>query len=168
MLNLFKKNKTVILLAIAILLYSLVGIKIKTVISNSMGDQSTDKIGVESNLVKNKSFNYSLLLNYDDPFLSNGSFDEKQVTGTIQQRRVANLRTRIEKKISMDFVWPQFKLVGTVASSDKKKSLCILKLDTKKEVVLGIGDTLKGISIAEIYKDSIKLNHLKQYRIIKL
>jgi hypothetical protein len=165
-----KKNKTYILLLIAVIIYGLIGYRVKMEFNNE--STQTNNIGHNILQVNSEKINFDLNFNYENPFVKNKKKKHKVTTpsnttrdkffnkqkrvisgsniGTINSKpkknakRISNLNSNLELKLN------------AIIFNKTGDKICIIKLNGK-ESSYKEGDEVLGVRIEKILTDSVKI-----------
>jgi hypothetical protein len=145
------KNKRflIILLICVILVWGLIGVRIYQSFQNPQTFPKTNLI------VKDKPIgiqDFVLIANYPDPFLG----EIKPVKKVSLEQKLNSTIYQVKKEIH----WPTIIFKGTISKKNSHIDYCMLVVNNK-EVMLKTNDTIYGIVVRKIYKDSIRLEYSK-------
>lgn len=151
------KNKKQIFLIISVLcLYITIAFRFSTLLNKEESFIDNEAWKIE-NLEVSVTEEYSLMLNYGDPF---GTKPDKNTINRLSQKKpfeITRIRRRHKNNIT-NIIAKEVSLVGTINTQDNIYNRCILKLE-EKEYVLRQGDYLQDLLVLEIFHDSIIIDH---------
>jgi hypothetical protein len=155
------KKMTYILLPLVIIIW---GAIVYRIIVYYMGDDPVN-ITKESNdyaaMKLNNKDTFSLLINYQDPFLKNAL----SITPTVTIVHTPVAKSPIvnkEKKDNAPVSWPTIIYCGLIKNKESNKSCSIIKINNSEHLMI-VGDTYSEVTLLMIYKDSAVV----QYKNIK-
>jgi hypothetical protein len=154
------KNKKNIyfLLPIVIGIWALIGYKVFSYKQDE--GNSFDPIKNEKNIQQDSVIKeYSLLLNYPDPFLKRktyrNSFKPQRNTTAISGRKPAgNKNNNIKTKQASDSKWPEIKYLGKVQNDHDERELAFVKIDNKEQMIKQ-GSTVNKVMIVSFDKNKV-------------
>jgi hypothetical protein len=107
---------------------------------------------------------YQLNLKYSDPFLK-GSYSKPVVVEQKQSRTNTNIRRRIKPqetlKQKIPVTWPGLGFSGNIINDKTGEQLGLLIIDNDS-YLFRKGETRFGITLLELYNDSIKVEFEKK------
>lgn len=112
------------------------------------------------------TFDFSITLNYKDPFKITKSKEksiitQRQLTTTVIHKKVKQIK---EKQVKNIF-WPTIKFSGLVKSSNNKQ-VALLSISNKGYLV-NEGDVIEEIKVLEVRKDSVELLFNNEHKTFK-
>ena len=109
---------------------------------------------------------FTLLLNYQDPFLKQArrkvNYSDDENKPAVRPSALPKVEPQEEKTI----VWPSLKYEGFVRHISKDKALIIVGINGKS-TLMQTGETINNIKLVQVYNDSITVNYEKQNKTIK-
>lgn len=162
------KNKKVIyyLLPVVLLLWSVILYRIYTGTSGQPKMHGYPSHASEKILGIPEKKEYSLLLNYSDPFTNHPSAVTKQRKSEV----ILNASVITDNKLldhPSNYDWANVLYVGTIEHADKNYSIALLQIQGKS-YMLSIGKkTSEGMQLLKITQDSVQLRVGKEKKYIR-
>ncbi len=137
-----------------------------------MGDKNPDNLDTRSFNIKSDSIieidTFKLLANYDDPFLDK----PYQLEGINEYQQnpdeVIKKEPVIPKKIEVKSLvpWPQVSYGGIIKNNISNKTIVIVNINGSGKIMTA-GETVNGVLLKKIFKDSIIVEFNKETKIFK-
>lgn len=114
-----------------------------------------------------EEFSYELDLNYRDPFLGKSMYQKKK--STKKQNNHENAKITVKKnnttaKLPKKPVkWPLIASLGGLSNTNGETSSVILKINGV-ESLIAPGDSIFGVSLVELTRDSIVLSYQNEFK----
>lgn len=152
------KNKkfTYILLPLVILIWGAIVYKIIASYLEKDSSGYISKSDDKTVLKINKTDTFSLLLNYSDPFLKEGSmvtakpaYDYSKSVPIKQNASIVK-----EKKNTSPITWPAIVYCGLIKNKQNNKSCSIIKINGKEQI-MNVGDIYNDVTLIKVFKDSV-------------
>lgn len=163
-----KKQKTILLLGVAIIVWGYTGLKWINYFSanNEEAVYYEESQNVVPNLIFKDKKDYKLQLNYLDPFLKNYKPKNKVIQSQTTPVFPINPKSTQKKNNVAPpvYKWPEMTYSGFILSKGDKLGLLNI---SGKDILVNKGDVHQSIEIKGIYSDSIQLFHEKELKTIK-
>ena len=161
------KNKKLIyiLLPLVIGIWITIIIKIFSFSNGSQNPINNNIINLQDTQVKQEVDTFIIIADYPDPFFRHGKNIKSNINPIAQDiKKKQKIEGEREKVKSVK--WPQIDYGGLVNNNSKNQNIGFLKINNK-DFLMKQGDTIEGIILEYIYKDSIQVNFKEDTRIIK-
>ena len=160
-----KKKLTYILIAGSLLVWGMVIYKLFSYIDGGDDSMTRHNSIVASPHIIEKEEEYTLLLNYRDPFLGKAEASlEKNNSGSIstKKKKVAKTIKVPEKPLDISFI----SYAGMITNPTTKKKVALVTIKGKQSMV-SEGEVLDEIIFIKNYKDSIQISYLGKTAFVK-
>lgn len=154
------KNKKVTYLLIVValsiwayIIYSFIEFKNVELKANNSGFATINN----NETYKNKLDSFVLLLNYDNPFLTENYTQVKKENIVISKSQSMN-KSKINTSLSpANSIWPQVVFNGTISSNKENKLLCLINIQGT-DYIVPVGGKAGEIDIINLKKDLITVS----------
>jgi len=167
-MKLFRKHKLIILAALTILLYGLIGVKIKDTIL-SKNSFIADTYQVINTSQANDSGLYDLNLEYRNPFFLDNIVKSRKISPLDSRKFTRKDINRKKNKangiIPKTSKWPQL-IIHAIIHGEASKT-CVIELDGT-EIVAKEYEQFFNCKIIKIYKDSVSIMFNDELKVFKL
>jgi hypothetical protein len=162
------KKATYLLIALVVFIWGTIVFKIiKHVGPSDIPEQAFQPVMKADSFFEKDSV-YQLNLKYSDPFLK-GSYSKPVVVEQKQSRTNTNIRRRIKPqetlKQKIPVTWPGLGFSGNIINDKTGEQLGLLIIDNDS-YLFRKGETRFGITLLELYNDSIKVEFEKEIKTI--
>lgn len=167
-----KKQKTILLLVVAAIVWGYTGLKWFNYFSANNEDTVfyEESQSVVPDLIFKDKKDYTLDLNYSDPFLKKNKSKKivKQYSSSpsnsIPHPNMQQKRNIAKPPPPPVYKWPEMIYSGFILSKGDKLGLLNI---SGKDILVNQGDVYQNIKIKNIFSDSIQLVHEKEIKTIK-
>jgi hypothetical protein len=168
-MELLKKNKKYFLLAAVIILYGLIGFKIKHSLSNENKTKTNETfIPIDTKVLAHKKVS-DLDFNYRNPFKQGAERMNISNSGSLMHKKESSITSRNNSQLKQSNVvkqdWPSIKLLAVILNN--KTKVCVVNIDKSEEIITE-SSTVRDIQIIKIFKDSVYIGFNGQIKTIRL
>lgn len=140
------------LIPVVVIVWGMIAYRVLNYISGNSDPETATEKNTNTFIIP-RADSFSLILDYPDPFIGSAY---NNVRFTKNTKNITEKKNISEQKISTKPVWPKLKYNGMI-KNNVKGSICAFLNLNGEDMLIATGDTVSGIKVRAIYKDSLVL-----------
>ncbi len=112
-----------------------------------------------------EEFSYELNLDYRDPFLGKEAASKSTPKKTTVSHPKPTARKEETTNKTPQVKWPKIDYLGDLASTKGSNYAVILRINGE-ESLISKGDSISGVSVNQLFQDSIQLSYMSELKTI--
>lgn len=160
-----KKLKQIALLTFVVLIWGKVAVDFFSYSEGGPDYIIKPKSVTETPTVLQEKFSYELNLDYRDPFIGKSMQRKKRTSNqsTPRPKPVVSSIPKTPVVKAPKVKWPLVVSLGGVSNTNGNSSSVILKVNGQ-ESIISLGDSISGVSLVELTRDSVTLSYMNEYK----
>ncbi len=157
------KNKKVVyfLLFVVLLIWGIIFYRIFSTVGGADDSGSYTGTMNDNSMDKNVPDTFNINGNYRDPFLGTMQADKPVVHYSAPKTPVVK-----EEKMIQPLAWPAIVYGGMIKNKQSNKQLVLVQINGQNNLMM-VGNTVDGVQLLKIYRDSLEVSFQKAKKWIK-